>query len=71
MYKKNKKLDIFKIAFTGGPCAGKTTAITTLSEKLRGLGFVVLIVPEAATMIFQSGGKITFETFTENMQIRF
>ena len=44
--------EIFKIVLTGGPCAGKTTAITTLADKLRENGFTVYIVPEAASMIF-------------------
>lgn len=45
-------MEIFKIVLTGGPCAGKTTAITTLADKLRENGFVVYIIPEAASMIF-------------------
>ena len=35
----NKTLDVYKIVLTGGPCAGKTTAITTISDKLRENGF--------------------------------
>lgn len=31
----NDYYDIYKIVLTGGPCAGKTTAITTLADKLR------------------------------------
>ena len=41
-----------KIVLTGGPCGGKTTAITTLADKLRERGFGVFIVPEAASLIF-------------------
>jgi len=35
MKMNNDIYDIFKIVLTGGPCAGKTTAITTLADKLR------------------------------------
>lgn len=31
----NNFYDIYRIVLTGGPCAGKTTAITTLADKLR------------------------------------
>ena len=41
-----------KFCFTGGPCAGKTTGITVLADKLRELGHTVFTVPEAASMIF-------------------
>ena len=48
---------------TGGPCAGKTTAIATLSDKLRESGYSVYNVPEAASMIFSSGGDIKVNEF--------
>lgn len=50
--------DIFKIVVTGGPCAGKTTAITTLADKLREKGYATFIVPEAASLIFTSGSSV-------------
>lgn len=67
----NQNYDIFKIVLTGGPCAGKTTAITTLADKLREQGFATYIVPEAASLIFSSGGNIQIENFSEESQIRF
>lgn len=67
----NKYYDIFKIVLTGGPCAGKTTAITTLADKLREQGFATYIVPEAASLIFSSGGNIRIDKFSEESQIRF
>lgn len=67
----NQNHDIFKIILTGGPCAGKTTAITTLADKLREQGFATYIVPEAASLIFSSGGNIQIEKFSEESQIRF
>ena len=51
------KDQITKICITGGPCAGKTTAITELSIKLTQMGFKVLICPESAN-IMKKGGAI-------------
>ena len=45
----------YKIVLTGGPCAGKTTALDRLSAYLRERGFRVFTVPEAATMLFSNG----------------
>ena len=36
------KFPIYRICLTGGPCAGKTTALSTLSTILSQLGFRVL-----------------------------
>lgn len=47
--------NITKIVLTGGPCAGKTSAMSYLSSKLRELGYGVLIVKELATEIIQAG----------------
>ena len=63
--------DIFKIVLTGGPCAGKTTSITTLSDKLREKGYATYIVPEAASLVFSSGSSILCHTFSEESQIKF
>ena len=49
---KNK---IHKIVITGGPCAGKTTAMAYLKRKLEEKGYFVLIVPEAATLCINGG----------------
>ena len=46
---------VHRVAITGGPCAGKTTALAEVSERLRTRGFRVYVVPEAAT-IMQVGG---------------
>lgn len=46
---------IKKIAVTGGPCAGKTTVLAYLRQKLEEKGYVVLIVPEAATLCIVGG----------------
>lgn len=44
-----------EIVLTGGPCAGKTTALSYISEKLMDKGFRVFIVPEVATMLINGG----------------
>lgn len=59
------KHQITRICLTGGPCAGKTTALSTIQEKLVTQGFKVLMVPEAATLMMKGGcfiqtGKMTF-----------
>ena len=52
------KQSITRICITGGPCAGKTTALATLSVNLQQLGFRVLQVPEAATILNKGGAFI-------------
>lgn len=48
---------VTKIALTGGPCAGKTTAIQRIEKEFTEKGYQVLIVPEAATILINSGIK--------------
>lgn len=43
------------IVLTGGPCAGKTTGLCYLQEKLSDFGFHVLTVPESPTLLIQGG----------------
>ena len=49
--------DILKIVITGGPCAGKTTAMTRLQKFLEGEGYHVLICDETARWLIESGFK--------------
>ena len=46
---------IWHLVLTGGPCAGKTTAINTIEKKLTQKGYAVLIVPETATELIING----------------
>lgn len=46
-----------KIVLTGGPCAGKTTALSKLEQHLLELGYFVFIVPETATELINGGIK--------------
>ena len=47
--------NIKRIVLTGGPCAGKTTALIRINEHFSALGYKVFTVPEVPTMITQSG----------------
>lgn len=46
---------ITKIAITGGPCAGKTTALARVRETFSRLGHKVITVPEPATELISNG----------------
>ena len=46
---------ITKIVVTGGPCGGKTTALTRIQTALSHLGYTVLVVPETATALISGG----------------
>jgi CYTH domain-containing protein/predicted ATPase len=46
---------VHRIVLTGGPCGGKTTALSHLSERLRSLGLRVFLVPEIATLLITGG----------------
>jgi len=52
------KQEIFKIVLTGGPCGGKSSALTRVVPHLEGLGFRVYLIPEAATLLFTAGVPI-------------
>lgn len=49
------KGDISKIVITGGPCAGKTTALKQVKNIFERFGYKILIVPETATELISSG----------------
>lgn len=55
---------IYRIVITGGPCAGKTTAMAELKERLENVGWRVFLVPEAATILFHHGAR--FADFSAN-----
>ena len=48
-------MSIHKIVITGGPCGGKTTALSRIQRDLSHLGYTVLIVPETATSLISGG----------------
>ena len=47
--------NVKRIVLTGGPCAGKTTALVRIIEHFSNLGFKVFTVPEVPTMYSQGG----------------
>ncbi|KAA8491836.1 TRPL translocation defect protein 14 [Porphyridium purpureum] len=48
---------VFRIVMTGGPCAGKSTGMAVVAERLRSRGFEVYMVAEAATLLFTGGAN--------------
>ena len=48
---------VARIVLTGGPCAGKTSALKGIDEYFSKLGYKVTIVPEAASMLINGGIK--------------
>lgn len=52
---KKKDVKITKIVLTGGPCAGKTTALTWINNYFSKRGYMVLFIPETATELISNG----------------
>ena len=48
-------MKISKIVITGGPCAGKTTAMSWIQNAFTNRGYMVLFVPETATELISGG----------------
>ena len=64
--------NIVKVALTGGPCAGKSSAMEYLTEKLNGMGINVVVAPEAATQIINEGvvpGTLSFQKIVFERQL--
>lgn len=64
-------MPITRICLTGGPCAGKTTALAELQLVLNQMGFRVLLVPEAAMILKKGGLNIDARTMTFTQAVRF
>jgi predicted ATPase len=47
--------NISRIVLTGGPCGGKSTALTRISTHLTRQGVCVYLVPEASTLLLTGG----------------
>lgn len=58
---ETKDKRIVRMVLTGGPCAGKSTAISWLMADMQKRGWKVLFAPEVATELITAG--ITRETF--------
>lgn len=48
-------MDITKIVITGGPCAGKSTALSRIHDEFTEQGYTVLFVSETATELIMGG----------------
>ena len=68
---REERFNVTRILLTGGPCAGKTTAMAAISQDLTQLGYKVLVVPEAATLIMKGGAMIVSSSFTEQQGLLF
>lgn len=67
---KADKPKIFRIVLTGGPCAGKSTTLTTIQSKLpQKYGIKVYCVPEAATLMV--GGGLEWSQADEKMTLSY
>lgn len=65
----NSQNSIVKIVLTGGPCGGKTTASSVITDRLQDLGWRVFRVPEAATILLSGG--MSFYDMSENQAYNF
>jgi len=48
---------MLNIVLTGGPSTGKTTVLNSINEYFKELGYKVIVVPETATILINSGIK--------------
>lgn len=55
MKEDQKPVKLHKIVITGGPCAGKTTALSWIQNAFTDLGYRILFVPETATELITGG----------------
>lgn len=72
--------EVYFICLTGGPCAGKTSALARLRSHFSQKGFRVYLVPEAATMFWENGctptdlgdadRRVTFQTGLMRLQLQ-
>lgn len=75
LFMDNKNKKVTKIVITGGPCAGKTTALNLLQEIFTNKGYIVLFIKESAAELITSGinrnnckSEIDFQIALFNMQ---
>ncbi|MDO4963781.1 MAG: AAA family ATPase [bacterium] len=70
----DKKIN--KIVLTGGPCAGKTTALNWIKTSFEKEGYKVIFIGEAATELINSGlnpkelSRVEFESLLMKLQIK-
>lgn len=71
LIRDTSEFPLYKIVVTGGPCAGKTTAVQRVREEFTKRGFKVMVVPEVPTLLVQSGAMIKMDRFTSENRIEF
>jgi len=59
-----------RFVLTGGPCGGKTTILQMLMDRLRDLGYRVLVVPEAATIVIRNFPDIAHIITNDRLRYR-
>lgn len=59
---------ITKIVITGGPCAGKTTALSWIQNAFTKMGYTVLFVDETATQLITGGAAPWLSTSNRDFQ---
>jgi len=57
------------IALTGGPCAGKTTILSAISQKVANAGWDVYIVREVATRLIEQGMRLKEAIAVKNVRL--
>lgn len=55
VHKKEKNMEISKIVVTGGPCGGKSTAMSWIQNAFTQMGYSVIFIPETATEMLSAG----------------
>ena len=68
--REGKKKTISKIVITGGPCAGKTTAMSWIQNAFSRMGYAVLFVDETATQLITGGASPWLSTSNRDFQWR-
>ena len=61
---------LWKVVLTGGPCAGKTTALTNIMERFSSL-MSVYCIPEMATITFRAGVAIRPDMYSFDQLVSF
>ena len=64
------KTKVVRVALTGGPCAGKSSALEHLVERATHEGFDIMTAPEVATLYFNSSYQLpsaSSEDFLEQL----
>jgi CYTH domain-containing protein len=65
-----EKSAIYRIVLTGGPCGGKSTCLSSITDRLQGLGFDVYRVPEAATLLLGGGIRLRDASASQVLNIQ-